>query len=125
MSESRTGLHIVLSAPEAVEEFRQAAQSALELEGELTTELRTKLQQKARELEVHPVDEAEVLRQILALPSVQVAKARKMSQVTPTVVSLSEQCVGCFVIPAITAQGMIRRLSRGVVDDNGQWMVTL
>jgi WD40 repeat protein len=117
MSESRTGLHIVLSAPEAVEEFRQAAQSALELEGELTTELRTKLQQKARELEVHPVDEAEVLRQILALPSVQVAKARKMSQVTPTVVSLSEQCVGCFVIPAITAQGMIRRLSRGVIRD--------
>ena len=45
MNELRSGLHIVLSPPEAVEQFWQVARSALEMEGKLTIELRTRLQQ--------------------------------------------------------------------------------
>ncbi len=128
-----TGLTIVLSPPEAVQQFRQIAQFALEREGELAAELRQTLEQKARELGVHPTDEARVLQQVLASSAVQVARARREAEATPApvggphsgeahlaapiVLSLPDPSRNCFVLPDLTAHGMLRRLSRGGIGD--------
>jgi parallel beta-helix repeat protein len=59
-----------LSAPEAVEQFRDAACKLLEKEGELSPEVVVQLEEQARSFRVHSVDAADVQREILALPTV-------------------------------------------------------
>jgi parallel beta-helix repeat protein len=59
-----------LSAPEAVEQFRDAACKLLEKEGELSPKVQAQLEEQARAFRVHPRDAAEVQREVLALPPV-------------------------------------------------------
>lgn len=70
----------VLSSPEAVEQFRQIARLALEREGELSPALYQQLEQRARALRVHAIDVEKVLQEVLALPSVQAAQARRKAE---------------------------------------------
>ena len=65
-----SGLHINLSPPEAVEQFREIVRFALEREGALSPDLRRSLEKKAEELRVHPVDRDRVIQEVMALPSV-------------------------------------------------------
>ncbi|MEW6505025.1 MAG: WD40 repeat domain-containing protein, partial [Chloroflexota bacterium] len=100
-----SGLRIELSPPEGVEQFREIALSLLEREGWLSPALRRRLEEKAGELRVHPLDRERVLQALLA-ERPELAEAD-----IPAVLRLR----GHFVHPDLTARGMERRLGRGEV----------
>ncbi|GIV64045.1 MAG: hypothetical protein KatS3mg045_1384 [Bellilinea sp.] len=98
-----SGLRIELSPPEGVEQFREIALSLLEREGWLSPALRRRLEEKAGELRVHPLDRERVLQALLA-ERPELAEAD-----IPAVLRLR----GHFVHPDLAARGMERRLGRG------------
>lgn len=63
-----------------MEQFRQIARFALEREGELSPILGQQLEQRARELKVHPLDMERVLQEVLALPSVRAVQACRAAE---------------------------------------------
>ena len=76
-----SGIRFGYTPPEAMEQFRQIVRTALEREGELSPALRQRLEQKARELGILRVDMERVLQEVMALPSVQAASARRKAVV--------------------------------------------
>jgi len=113
-----TGLQIVLSPPEAVEAFRQIVQFAVELEGELSPGMRRRLEQKAGELGVHPVDTAVVLRETGAMPFCRRPTKRISGRLKMSVAYIS---LGTNGLELSVERELIFKVNRisSIIDDKG------